>query len=96
MLCRGAIAVTVISWCLFATHDTLGNLLTFIGGGLFGILSVGAALVWLPLQAPLLLAVDKITVCMGDTALIANVAARLCVYAVSKRSDYVQRYCLHC
>lgn len=45
MLCRGAVSLTFIAWCLFAPHNKLGNLLTFIGGCVYGILFLVAALV---------------------------------------------------
>ncbi len=45
MLCRGAVSLTIIAWCLFAPHNKLGNLLTFIGGCVYGILFLIAALV---------------------------------------------------
>ncbi len=38
-------SLTFIAWCLFAPHNKLGNLLTFIGGCVYGILFLIAALV---------------------------------------------------
>ncbi|KAL0038199.1 hypothetical protein WJX79_007719 [Trebouxia sp. C0005] len=40
----GAVSLTFIAWCLFAPHNKLGNLLTFIGGCVYGILFLVAAL----------------------------------------------------
>ena len=45
MLCRGAVSLTFIAWCLFAPHNKLGNLLTFIGGCVYGVLFLVAGLV---------------------------------------------------
>ncbi len=45
MLYRFAVVFAFVVWCLFADHGKLGNLLKFIGGALFAILSLGAALV---------------------------------------------------
>lgn len=45
--------VTFLSWSLFVAHSLFGNLLVFIGGGLFTVAILGALAVSVPtLRAP--------------------------------------------